>query len=135
MSDYIIDPQRGPHIRDYSDLSQDRVIIYGHTGYWAPSGCGYTTSQMAGVYTRDDAYKRAGHCGPEKGCCFYDVPADHVPTLQAEVERLREALTEARCWIPDGSRTTPMDRGAKCDTFSEARWLMTTALAATAPKE
>jgi len=54
---------------------------------------------------------------------------------QADVKLLREALTEARCWIHDGSRTTPMDRGAKCDTFSEARWLMTTALAATAPKE
>jgi len=87
--EYVIDQIRGQHIRDYSDQSQDRVIICSNTGYWAANGCGYTTSQMAGVYTRDDAYKRAGHCGPEKGCCFYDVPADHVPTLQAEVERLR----------------------------------------------
>ena len=89
---FIIDHQRGPHIRDYSDQSQDRVVICSNSGWWAAKGCGYTTRDMAGVYTRDDAYKRAGHCGPEKGCCFYDVPADHVPTLQAEVERLRGVI-------------------------------------------
>lgn len=279
--EYVIDQSRGPHIRDYSDQSQNRVIIYSSTGYWAANGCGYTTRERAGVYTRDDAYKRAGHCGPEKGCEFHDVPADHVPTLQAklseahrvimakccpgpenwpdskewwqvaadridtltgvlragkedrwaathgsdecgfeptdwviaaekilagedhvptlqaEVERLnevvqsllqeeisvdalrrdwadakalakhylgsenihhhkpahairhiwgrlveveadvkllREALQEAACWLPDGTRTTPRDRGAKCETFSEAREIISIALTATAPK-
>jgi len=92
MSGFTIDPQRGPHIRDYSDQSQDRVVISSGDHYWREDGCGYTNAQMAGVYTRDDAYKRAGHCGPEKECSFHDVPADHIPTLQAEVERLREAL-------------------------------------------
>ena len=141
MSNFIIDPQRGPHIRDYSDQSQDRVIICSNTGYWAANGCGYTTSQMAGVYTRDDAYKRAGHCGPEKGCCFYDVTADHVPTLQAEVERLRaavkllrEALGEAACWVPDGSYMTAVERGAKCETAGDMREMISIAITATAPK-
>jgi len=86
------------------------------------------------------------HGGPLVGVlnfeeCVDDTIAEadslraQLKASQADVKLLREALTEARCWIPDGSRTTPMDRGAKCDTFSEARWLMTTALAATAPKE
>lgn len=111
---YIIDPQRGPHIRDYSDQSQDRVVIYSNSGWWAAKGCGYTTRDMAGVYTRDDAYKLAGHCGPEKGCCFYDVPADHVPTLQAEVERLRAAvklLREALVEAADVIRRQGRDPG------------------------
>lgn len=96
MSDYVVDPHRGRHIRDYSDQSQDRVIICSNTGWWDVNGCGYTARQLAGVYTRDDAYKWAGRCGPEKGCCFYDVPTDHVPTLQAEVERLRGVLAHLR---------------------------------------
>jgi len=123
MSTYIIDPQRGPHIRDYSDQSQDKVVIYSNTGWWAANGCGYTTQQMAGVYTRADAYKRAGHCGPEKGCCFYDVPADHVPTLQADVKLLREALGEVL--------TSTTKQVGICGALDRA----VAALAATAPKE
>lgn len=96
MSGFTIDIDRGRHIRDCSDQSQDKVIIWSNTGYWAENRCGYTTSQMAGVYTRDEAYKAAGHCGPEKQCCFYDVPEDHIPTLKAEVARLREALEKMR---------------------------------------
>ena len=125
MSNFIIDPQRGPHIRDYSDQSQDRVIICSNTGYWAANGCGYTTSQMAGVYTRDDAYKRAGHCGPEKGCCFYDVPADHVPTLQAEVERLRadiEKINDCLCVTsPSGIAQGVLDAFAIINTALAAQ--------------
>ena len=120
MSAFIIDLHRGRHIRDYSDQSQDRVVICSNTGYWAANGCGYTTSKMAGVYTRDDAYKRAGYYGPEKECCFYDVPADHVRTLQANVKLLREALVLIKDHLYN-----------KSDIDAEAE----NALAATEPKE
>ncbi len=99
--EYVIDPQRGPHIRDYSDQSQDRVTIYSHTGWWAAKRCGYTTREMSGVYTRAEAYSAAGHCGPEKGCCFYDVPADHVPTLQAKLSEAHRVIMAKCCPGPE----------------------------------
>lgn len=111
MSDnFIIDPQRGPHIRDYSDLSQDRVVVCSPTGWWTAvgwwkaKGRGFTSLQMAGVFTRDEAYKMSRRRKQEFGTCFHSVPADHVPTLQAEVERFKEALTQISQWcgVPNG---------------------------------
>lgn len=51
-----------------------------HRAYWRPDGCGYTNRiSQAGVYTRDDAEARTGHCGPEK---------------RIELERLTPALAK-----------------------------------------
>ena len=41
--------------------------------------------------------------------------------LVAAAPELLEALREALCWIPDGSRQTPDQRGAKCETAYDAR--------------
>ncbi len=39
--------------------------------------------------------------------------------LEEYVLGLEHALNEALCWIPDGSRMTPEQRGAKCETAYE----------------
>ena len=68
---------------------RDRVVICSSGHYWRENGSGYTNAQMAGVYTRDKAYKAAGHCGPEKYTSFHDVPKDHIPTLRAELAAIK----------------------------------------------
>jgi len=122
IEQYVIDQKRGPHIRDYSNQSQNKVVICSNTGWWADKGCGYTVKQIAGVYTRDEAYSRAGHCGPEKGCEFHDVPEDHIPTLKADVKFLRESLEKLML-----STRSEIGIGLAIDIAEDA-------LAATAPK-
>ena len=51
-----------------------------------------------------------------------------VATLTQIVDQMRDALVEARCWIPDGSRRTPEQRGAKCATVQEVDALIQAAL-------
>ncbi len=41
---------------------------------------------------------------------------------------LVEALRESACWIPDGSRRTPEQRGAKCETVGEVEAMIKAAL-------
>jgi len=107
MSDYIIDHQRGPHIRDYSDLSQDRVVVCSPTGWWTAvgwwkaKGRGFTSLQMAGVFTRDEAYKMSRRRKQEFGTCFHSVPADHVPTLQAKLSEAHRVIMEKCCPGPE----------------------------------
>ena len=49
-----------------------------------------------------------------------DEWADKARKLEREAEVLRTALREARCWIGDGSRKTPEQRGALKETCLEA---------------
>lgn len=61
--------------------------------------------------------------------------ANAVPRMADEIERLREALAEVACWIPDGSRQTPEQRGCKCSTaYDVERWIAR-ALGPTVQKE
>lgn len=85
------------HIKDLADPKTTHVLIYAGDGgcYWREGGCGYTNANMAGKFTREEAYKLAGHCGPEKHIELHDVPDDHAPTLRAEVERLTREMDEA----------------------------------------
>lgn len=41
---------------------------------------------------------------------------------------LKEALEEALCWVPDGSKRSPAKRGAKCETVGEMREMARKAL-------
>jgi hypothetical protein len=58
--------------------------------------------------------------------------AQRVAALLNEAEEMRDALraalTEARCWIVDGTRRTPEQRGAKCETAIDARQMIDAAL-------
>lgn len=88
----------GRHIKDMANPAVDRVLIYAGDGgcYWREGGCGYTSAQYAGVYTRAEAYANAGHCGPEKRVELHDVPDDHIPTLRARVAELEAALEKTK---------------------------------------
>jgi chromosome segregation ATPase len=80
------------HIKDSANPNVDRVLIYAgdHGYYWRKGGCGYTTANDAGVFTRAEAYALAGHCGPEKLVELHDVPEDHLPTLKEQIQMIRE---------------------------------------------
>jgi hypothetical protein len=80
------------HIKDLANPNVDRVLIYAgdHGYYWRKGGCGYTTANDAGVFTRAEAYALAGHCGPEKLVELHDVPEDHLPTLKEQIQMIRE---------------------------------------------
>lgn len=47
---------------------------------------------------------------------------------EARIKRLETALREARCWIVDGSRGTPEQRGATCDVANDVFELIDAAL-------
>lgn len=49
--------------------------------------------------------------------------------LIAKAPELLRALKEAVCWIPDGSRMTPEQRGAKCETAYEVEEMIRALLA------
>ena len=74
------------NIKDLAYPAVDRVLIYAGDGgcYWRENGCGYTNALEAGVFTRAEAYRLAGHCGPEKRIELHDVPENHIPTLKAD---------------------------------------------------
>ena len=42
---------------------------------------------------------------------------------------LLTALEKAHCWIPDGTRRTPEQRGAKCETATEVDEMIRAAIA------
>ncbi len=88
----------GEHIKDKSEQSQNLVTIYcGVSGlYWAEGGHGYVLRDYAGVFTREEAYERAGHVGPEKHCQFHDVSPTHIPTMQKKIADLKDQLAEAQ---------------------------------------
>lgn len=77
--------------------------------------------------------------GPEGECIgtihrwIYDTP-DALEESEANANLvfsspdLLAALVEAACWIPDGSRRTPEQRGAKCETADEAREMIAAAI-------
>ena len=46
----------------------------------------------------------------------------------SKVSALLEALKEASCWITDGSRRTPEQRGAKCQTADDVRRMIAAAV-------
>lgn len=46
----------------------------------------------------------------------WDCDADDYQSVLMHAIDLRAALKEASCWIPDGSRRTPEERGAKAAT-------------------
>lgn len=96
MKTHVYDHERGRHIKDYSDQSQDKVVICSGDHYWRENSSGYTNAQMAGVYTRDEAYKACGHCGPEKYTSFHDVPEDHIPTMKAKLAEAEEVIRKAQ---------------------------------------
>lgn len=60
-----------------------RVVIWSseHGAFWGPDGRGYfTCSCSAGRYTRADAIRRAGGCGPEKLIQVRPATDPHRPT-------------------------------------------------------
>lgn len=52
------------HIKDLSSPGNDRVLIYAGDGgcYWREGGHGYCYAHEAGAFTREEAYRLAGHC-------------------------------------------------------------------------
>lgn len=60
---------------------------------------------------------------------------DEYFSLQSREKVLRDALREASAWVPDGSRKTPEQRGAKCHTAFELEGLIFNALSSTPKPE
>jgi len=68
--------------------------------WWGKNSNGYTDNKLhAQIYTIEDALKKSGHCGPEKGIVYYPVHAIDDPEgfeklgkVYAEVkaERIRQ---------------------------------------------
>ena len=61
---------------------------------------------------------------------YYEQAASgFIQIADAEARKLRAALVEALCWVPDGKlRSTPAKRGATCETVGEMRKMARKAL-------
>jgi hypothetical protein len=75
---------------------------------------------------RDEAREEAATAG--RNAKHY---ADRCIELEATVERLRTAITEALCWVSDGTGWSPAIRGAKCETAGEMFRTCNTAISST----
>lgn len=80
--------------------------------------------------TIDDAMT-ARHWPPEEREEVRALNAEQLATahLFAAAPDLLAALKEASCWIPDGSRRTPEERGAQCVTAYDVDAMIALAIA------
>lgn len=73
-----------------------------------------------------DGVKRCAICREPKG----EIHGENCMVGMRETNAaLLAALEEAACWIPDGSRQTPEQRGAKRETADEVREMIAAAIA------
>lgn len=105
-------PNEGPN----HSLADELVWIWSdeHQAYWRPDAAGYTRrASAAGIYTRAEAERLTGHCGPEKRIEIEPVPAlrGTQETAPATRNDLLELLRETRAQLDRviGWHTAPGD--------------------------
>lgn len=90
----------------FGDVLSVPVYIFSeeHDALWREEGSGYTIHpDEAGVWTLEQAYALAGHCGPEKGIVFWESGyAAKIQRLEERVQRLTQDLYAASL-AQDGS--------------------------------
>lgn len=90
--------QRYPDTARATEWKQKNVKIFSseHGYYWRGTGQGYTGfASESDTITCENAYRKTGHCGPEKGIWFID--AEHAidivaPTPQYDYRLVRQLI-------------------------------------------